>query len=58
MNQYSRWALAAGVAKGETVALAMGNRPEYSRSGSGSRRWARIVALLGAELRGPRSPTR
>ena len=29
MNQYSRWALDAGVARGETVALMMGNRPEY-----------------------------
>jgi non-ribosomal peptide synthetase component E (peptide arylation enzyme) len=29
MNQYSRWALGAGIARGETVALMMGNRPEY-----------------------------
>ena len=29
MNQYSRWALGAGVTSGETVALMMGNRPEY-----------------------------
>ena len=28
MNQYSRWALGAGIARGETVALMMGNRPE------------------------------
>src|SRR5262249_20153958 len=28
-NRYSRWALAHGVAKGDTVCLLMGNRPEY-----------------------------
>ena len=28
-NRYARWALAQGVAKGDTVCLLMPNRPEY-----------------------------
>jgi fatty-acyl-CoA synthase len=53
MNQYSRWALAAGVAKGETVALAMGNRPEYFAIWLGLTQVGAIVALVSADLPGP-----
>ena len=52
MNQYSRWALGAGVAKGETIALAMGNRPEYFAIWLGLTQVGAIVALLSADLRG------
>jgi fatty-acyl-CoA synthase len=53
MNQYSRWALGAGVAKGETVALAMGNRPEYFAIWLGLTQVGAIVALVSADLPGP-----
>ena len=29
MNQYARWALDQGVAKGDVIGLLMTNRPEY-----------------------------
>src|SRR5262249_39325090 len=29
INQYTRWALANGIGKGDTVALLMPNRPDY-----------------------------
>jgi fatty-acyl-CoA synthase len=50
MNQYSRWALGAGVAKGETVALLMGNRPEYFAIWLGLTQVGAIVALVSADL--------
>ena len=53
MNQYSRWALGAGVAKGETVALSMGNRPEYFAIWLGLTQVGAIVALVSPDLRGP-----
>ncbi len=53
MNQYSRWALGAGVAKGEAIALSMGNRPEYFAIWLGLTQVGAIVALVSADLRGP-----
>ena len=53
MNQYSRWALGADVAKGETIALSMGNRPEYFAIWLGLTQVGAIVALVSADLRGP-----
>ena len=53
MNQYSRWALGAGVAQGETVALAMGNRPEYFAIWLGLTQVGAIVALVSPDLPGP-----
>ena len=56
MNRYSRWALAQGIAPGDTVCLLMPNRPEYlaiwlgrrRRSAASSRCSTRI--LTGAAL--------
>ena len=53
MNQYSRWALAEGIQKGEPVALMMGNRPEYFVIWLGLIQVGAIVALFGSDLRAP-----
>ena len=53
MNQYSRWALNAGVMSGETVALMMGNRPEYFAIWLGLTQVGAIVALISPDLRAP-----
>jgi fatty-acyl-CoA synthase len=53
MNQYSRWALSAGVANGDTVGLVMGNRAEYFAIWLGLTQVGAIVALIGADLRPP-----
>jgi fatty-acyl-CoA synthase len=52
MNQYSRWALRAGVVKGETIALMMGNRPEYFAIWLGLTQIGAVVALVNVNLRG------
>jgi fatty-acyl-CoA synthase len=51
-NRYGRWALAEGLAKGETVALLMPNRPEYMAIWLGITAVGGIVALLNTNLRG------
>jgi fatty-acyl-CoA synthase len=53
MNQYSRWALAEGIQKGESVALMMGNRPEYFVIWLGLIQVGAIVALFSSDLRAP-----
>ncbi len=53
MNQYSRWALNARVSAGETVALVMGNRPEYFAVWLGLIQVGAIVALISPDLRAP-----
>ncbi|HKN26652.1 MAG TPA: AMP-binding protein [Roseiarcus sp.] len=53
MNQYSRWAMSAGVATGETVVLVMGNRPEYFVIRLGLTQVGAIVALISSDLRAP-----
>ena len=53
MNQYSRWALSAGVARGETVALMMGNRPEYFAIWLGLIQVGAIAALISPSLPAP-----
>ena len=53
MNQYSRWALSVGVTSGETVALMMGNRPEYFAIWLGLSQVGAIVALISPDLRAP-----
>jgi fatty-acyl-CoA synthase len=53
MNQYSRWALAEGIQKGDSVALMMGNRPEYFVIWLGLIQVGAIVALFGSDLRAP-----
>jgi fatty-acyl-CoA synthase len=51
MNQYSRWALDVGVMRGETVALMMGNRPEYFAIWLGLSQVGAIIALVSPSLR-------
>lgn len=53
INQYSRWAVANGVGKGDTVALLMPNRPEYLAIWLGITKVGGIVALLNTQLAGP-----
>ena len=51
-NRYSRWALAAGLAKGDVVALMMGGRPEYFALWLGLTQVGVVVALLNVNLVG------
>ena len=51
-NRYARWALAQGVAKGDTVCLLMPNRPEYMAMWLGVTRVGGVVALLNTNLAG------
>jgi fatty-acyl-CoA synthase len=51
--RYARWAHAQGLAKGEVVALLMGNRPEYIAVWLGVTRAGGTVALLNTNLSGP-----
>jgi fatty-acyl-CoA synthase len=51
-RQYSRWALAQGLAKGDVVALLMPNRPEYLAIWLGLSRAGGVVALLNTNLTG------
>src|SRR5262245_33340797 len=51
-RQYSRWALAQGVAKGDAVALLMPNRPEYLAIWLGITAAGGAVALLNTNLVG------
>ena len=53
MNQYSRWALAQNLERGETVALMMRNRPEYFAIWLGLTQIGAIVALVSPDLRAP-----
>ncbi|UMY15550.1 long-chain-acyl-CoA synthetase [Methylobacterium organophilum] len=50
-NRYARWALAQGLAQGDTVALLMRNRPDYLALWLGLTRVGLRVALLNAHLR-------
>ena len=52
-NRYSRWALANGIHKGDTVCLLMPNRPEFMAIWVGISRIGGIVALLNTNLTGP-----
>ena len=52
-NQYARWALAQGLAKGEVVCLLMTNRPEYFAVWLGITSVGGVVALLNTNLVGP-----
>ncbi len=53
MNQYSRFALSENLSLGETVALMMGNRPEYFAIWLGLTQVGVIVALISPDLRAP-----
>jgi fatty-acyl-CoA synthase len=52
-NQYTRWALAQGLGKEDTVCLMMPNRPEYLAIWLGICRTGCTVALLNTSLTGP-----
>jgi fatty-acyl-CoA synthase len=52
INQYARWALAQGVAKGEVVCLLMTNRPEYYAIWLGITSVGGVVSLLNTNLVG------
>jgi fatty-acyl-CoA synthase len=51
-RQYSRWALAQGLAKGDVVGLLMPNRPEYLAIWLGISRIGVVVALLNTNVTG------
>jgi fatty-acyl-CoA synthase len=53
INQYARWALAEGIAKGEVVGLLMTNRPEYLAVWLGITSVGGVVSLLNTNLPGP-----
>ncbi|MGE0847106.1 MAG: long-chain-acyl-CoA synthetase [Flavobacteriaceae bacterium] len=50
--RYAHWARAQGIGKGDTVALLMGNRPEYLAIWMGVIRTGAVVALLNTNLSG------
>jgi fatty-acyl-CoA synthase len=52
MNRHARWGLAQGLAKGDCVALLMGNRPDYLAAWLGLTRIGVVVALINTNLRG------
>jgi fatty-acyl-CoA synthase len=52
-NQYARWALEQGLAKGDVVCLLMTNRPEYMAAWLGITGTGVVVALLNTHLGGP-----
>jgi fatty-acyl-CoA synthase len=53
VNQYARWALDAGITKGEVVCLLMTNRPEYMAIWLGVTSVSGVVSLLNTNLSGP-----
>jgi fatty-acyl-CoA synthase len=52
MNRTARWALAQGLAKGDTVCLMMPNQPEYMAIWLGLTSVGIVVSLLNTHLRG------
>ena len=52
-NQYARWALEQGLAKGDVVGLLMTNRPEYFATWLGITSVGCIVSLFNTNLVGP-----
>src|ERR1700754_528728 len=53
INRYARWALAAGVRRGDTVCLIMPTRPDYVAAWLGISKVGGVVALLNTKLVGP-----
>ena len=49
-NRYAHWALAQGIAKGDTVCLMMPNRPDYMAAWLGITRIGGVVALINTNL--------
>jgi fatty-acyl-CoA synthase len=52
-NRYARWALDAGLRKGDVVSLFMANRPEYMAIWLGITSVGVVVSLLNTNLSGP-----
>jgi fatty-acyl-CoA synthase len=52
INRYARWALAAGIKRGDTVALIMPTRPDYVAAWLGISRVGGVVALINTKLVG------
>ncbi|MGA7155469.1 MAG: long-chain-acyl-CoA synthetase [Acidobacteriaceae bacterium] len=52
-NQYARWTLDQGIARGEVVCLLMTNRPEYMAIWLGITSTGAVVSLLNTQLAGP-----
>ncbi len=52
INQYRHWARAAGLSKGDVVALMMGNRPDYFAAWLGLSKEGIVAALINTSLRG------
>jgi fatty-acyl-CoA synthase len=52
-NQYARWTLEQGLAKGDVVCLLMTNRPEYMALWLGITSTGVVVSLLNTNLAGP-----
>jgi fatty-acyl-CoA synthase len=52
-NQYARWALEHGIAKGDAVCLMMPNCPEFLAAWLGITKVGGVVALLNTNLTGP-----
>jgi fatty-acyl-CoA synthase len=50
-NAYARWALAQGIAKGDTVALILGNCPDYLAIWLGITRIGGLAALINIHLK-------
>jgi len=51
-NRFARWALAAGIKKGDTVCLMMPTRPDYVAAWLGISRIGGVVALINTRLIG------
>src|ERR1700761_5066485 len=52
INRYARWALAAGIKRGDTVVLIMPTRPDYVAAWLGISRIGGVVALINTRLIG------
>src|ERR1700739_1160105 len=52
INRYARWALAAGIKRGDTVAQIMPTRPDYIAAWLGISRIGGVVALINTKLVG------
>jgi fatty-acyl-CoA synthase len=53
VNQYARWALQAGIARGQVVCLLMNSQPEYLAIWLGITSVGGVVSLLNTNLPGP-----
>jgi fatty-acyl-CoA synthase len=52
INRYARWALSAGIKRGDTVCLLMASRPDYLAAWLGISKVGGVVALINTKLVG------